>query len=526
MILFNGRVHSQQNPDFLATAVKIFGCKIVAVGSDDEILPLAEPQEELMDLNKRTVLPGLTDSHIHLELYSFFLQQVDCETDTLSECLVRVSEHTHEQNPECWIRGHGWNHNVWAEGFGRAIDLDRLTGDTPVYLTAKSGHAGWANSAALRRSGVTSSTADPSGGKIQRDSRGEPTGIFLENAMGLIERCIPAPSIETTAKAILSAQKILWQFGLTGVHDFDGAGCFSALQLMDQNHQLHLRVNKSIPASCLSPAIALGLHTGFGSETLRVGCVKLFADGALGPQTAAMIQPYQGSSDQYGMLLLDTNEAVEIGQKAVKNGLSLAIHAIGDQANHQMLNAYSQIRDFEKANDIAPLRHRIEHVQCLAPQDQGRLAGMDIIASMQPLHATSDMIIADKYWGARTSNAYTLQTLHGMGTHMAYGSDAPVESPNPFLGLHAAVTRCRVDESPSSEGWYPNQRLNFHQALSGYTTGAAYAANREQELGQIGPGFFADLILMDIDPFSIHPQDLHSLRPCATMFAGQWVWQA
>jgi predicted amidohydrolase YtcJ len=525
MILFNGRIYTKQSQFKHSTAVKIHGSRFISVGSDHEILSQAGPQEETIDLKGQSVLPGLSDAHIHLELYAFFLQQIDCETDSLAECLVRVGQQASQNKPGEWIRGHGWNHNIWPEGYGRALDLDQVAGDFPVFLTAKSCHAGWANTAALSLAGITASTPDPEGGLIVRNPRGDPTGILLERAMNLIERSIPAPMIETAADAILKAQTNLWKLGLTGVHDYDGTRCFSALQLLDENHQLHLRVNKGIPVDSLEYAVALGLRTGFGSDMLQVGSIKLFSDGALGSQTAAMIQPYESTIDQLGMLLVDAEKVIEIGQKAVTNGLSLAIHAIGDRANHEILNAYTQIRKFENANHITPLRHRIEHVQCLSPHDITRLAQLNIIASMQPIHATSDMHIADAYWGNRSKNAYALHSLQLAGTQMAFGSDAPVESPNPFLGLHAAVTRRRTDGSPSSEGWYPDQRISLIQALNGYTTGAAYAANREDDLGQIVPGFFADLILLDFDPFSLPSQDLWKIKPSATMVGGQWVWQ-
>ena len=343
--------------------------------------------------------------------------------------------------------------------------------------------------------------------------------------MQMVEAIIPPPSVDDLARSIREAQQILWSLGITGVHDYDRASVFSALQEMDKNAELRLRVVKSIPLDLLPQAVALGLRSGFGSQFLRIGSVKLFADGALGPHTAAMLQPYEGDPDNTGILFLDNEQIYEYGQQAVSGGISMAIHAIGDRANHEVLQAFSQLRAYEAQHALPRLRHRIEHVQCLHPQDSHRLAELDVIASVQPIHATSDMYMADQFWGSRSAGAYAYKTLIDQHTRVAFGSDAPVESPNPWLGLHAAVTRQRRDASPGSQGWYPQQRLSLQEALSGFTTGPAYAAELEDRQGCLAPGFYADLIVLDQDPFTLPTQDLHAVRPIATMVGGDWVWQ-
>ena len=332
--------------------------------------------------------------------------------------------------------------------------------------------------------------------------------------MELVDKVIPAPTAEMVAQAIHAAQQNLWQVGVTGVHDYDGAMCFTALQILQEQGRLRIRVVKGIPLENLEHAIALGLRTGFGNDFLRTGSVKLFADGALGPQTAAMLQPYEGSpmsqsggspqsgEDQNnGMLLLDNEQVFEHGQQASAHGISVAIHAIGDRANHEVLLGYAQLRRYEREHGLPALRHRIEHVQVLHPDDYGRLAELGVIASVQPIHATSDMVMADRYWGSRSAGAYAFRTLMERGTRVCFGSDAPVESPNPFLGLHAAVTRQRPDHSPAADGWYPAQRLALAEALQGFTTGPAYAAGLESQQGLLAPGYFADLIVLAQDPF-------------------------
>jgi predicted amidohydrolase YtcJ len=324
------------------------------------------------------------------------------------------------------------------------------------------------------------------------------------------------------------AQNILWKLGLTGIHDFDRRDSFMALQLLHAQGRLKLRVLKNIPVELLDQAYDLGLRAGFGDDWLRIGAVKVFMDGALGPHTAAMFQPYTGEGENRGILNMDGEELFEHGRKAAQVGLGLTVHAIGDRANHEVLNAYEQLRAYEKENGLPALRHRIEHVQAIHPDDAPRLGRLNIIASMQPIHATSDMLMADQFWGERSRLAYAWRSQLDHGARLAFGSDAPVESPNPFWGLYAAVTRRRADGSPSADGWYPEQKLTMAEALHGYTLGPAYAAGMENRLGRLTPDYLADLIVLDAsqDPFTCDSDELLDLHSSATMIGGEWVWQA
>jgi predicted amidohydrolase YtcJ len=317
--------------------------------------------------------------------------------------------------------------------------------------------------------------------------------------------------------------------GLTGLHDFDRRRCFSALQLLHEQGQLHLRVTKSIPLEDLPSAVTIGLRSGFGDNFLRIGSVKAFADGALGPHSAAMFQPYEDEPQNLGILILDAEELLEHGRVAVDHGLSLAVHAIGDRAVHEVLDAYTHIREYETSleqDQSHRLRHRLEHVQVIHPADTPRLADLGIIASMQPIHATSDMQMADRFWGKRSALAYAWRTQLNHGACLAFGSDAPVESPNPFWGLHAAVTRCQANGNPGPDGWYPEQRITLHEALQAFTIGAAYASGQEDCLGKLAPGFLADLLILDKDIFRCEPAQIKDIRPTATMVGGAWVWQS
>jgi len=507
-----------------ASAIAISDGKITAVGRQEDVLSLASRNTQIVDLHGSTVWPGLTDSHLHLQHFSLGLKYVDCETGTLAECLRRVAAAAKETLPGQWVRGHGWNQNDWPESFGTAAMLDSFSADKPVYLTSKSLHSSWANSVALGLAGINSSTSDPSGGVIQRDAAGNPTGILFEEAMGLMEGVIPAANADEVAAGIKAAQPILWAMGLTGVHDFDGRTCFQALQMLDASGSLKLRTVKSIPLEKLADAVDLGLRSGFGSTFLRIGSVKLFADGALGPQTAAMLQPYENETENSGLLFLDAEQILEHGQLAAQSGISLATHAIGDRANHEVLKAYMQLRDLEKGAGRPHLRHRIEHVQVLHPDHLRLLADHDIIASMQPIHTTSDMDTADRHWGARSRYAYAFNTLLANRTRLVFGSDAPVESPNPFWGLHAAVTRQRHSGYPSADGWNPQERISLLQALESYTLHPAYAAGWENRLGRLAPGYLADLVVLPTDPFTSDPATLYDLQPERVMVNGEWVF--
>jgi len=412
LLLYNALIYTLDKRMPIASAILIQADRIKALAQDDDLIDDLTGVKQV-DLGGHTVIPGLIDAHIHLDYYALSLQKVNCETNSKDECLRRVAQRVGALPVDEWVLGHGWNQNNWEDGFGSLADLDAIAPNHPVYLTAKSLHAAWANSVALKQAKISAATPDPAGGRIGRSSNGEPDGLLFEGAMELVADVIPEPKTDELAQAIHRAQTHLFSLGLTGVHDFDRRRCFSALQCLHQEEKLHLRVLKNIPVEDLHHAVSLGLRFGFGDLLLRIGGVKIFSDGALGPGTAAMLQPYEGQPDNRGMLLMDAEEILEHGIMAADSGLPLTIHAIGDAANHEVLNAYTQLRAYEAVRsreDRILLRHRIEHVQLLNPRDVARLAELNVIASMQPIHATSDMYMADKLWGSRSSLAYAFQT--------------------------------------------------------------------------------------------------------------------
>ena len=522
LLVRNARIYVRGSGSSPTGAILLAGGRVAATGQAAERQANAFETFETLDLEGLTLLPGLCDAHIHLEMFARSLAMIDCET-TKEECLRRVQERARRLTPGSWILGHGWNQNDWSRP-GTAADLDQAAPGHPVYLTAKSLHAGWANSLALSLAGVGPSTADPPGGAFVRDASGAPTGILLEAAMAVVTDRIPPPSLETVVDEIHSAQRSLWRMGITAVHDFDGPRCFEALQVLHSQERLGLHVLKSIPLDQLDHAAAVGLRGGFGDDWLRIGHLKIFADGALGPRTAAMLQPYADDEGNTGIALIDREALLEIGMKAARLGLPLAVHAIGDRANHEVLEGFAALRDFERAEGLPALQHRVEHLQLLHVDDVGRPADLGVIASMQPIHATSDMPMATRAWGERNQYAYAWRSQLDHGASLVFGSDAPVESPNPFLGLHAAVTRRRVDGSPDEHGWIPEQRLSLEEALDAFTIAPARAAGLPW-VGNLLPGCYADLIVLEVDPFTLAPGDLAELSPLATMVAGKWVFR-
>jgi predicted amidohydrolase YtcJ len=521
LVLTNGVIYTQDAGQPTATAVAISGDRILAVGSDSAMQALLGAGGKRLDLAGRCVTPGLVDAHVHFQDYSLSLQRINLmDTATLDEALARVAAGAAKAGAG-WVRGRGWNQSLWAGGaFPTYADLDRVVPERPVALSHRSGHALWVNSRAMQLAGLSAGTPDPPGGQIQRDSAGQPTGIFFEDAIDLIMDHIPEASEDELVDAMRLAQQRCLEAGLTGIHDFDGRRCFWALQRLRSEGELGLRVVKNIPVYRLDQAIGVGLRSGFGDEWLRIGGVKIFADGALGSRTAAMIAPYAGEPENRGIVVTDKEEIFARAAEASRNGLSVTVHAIGDRANHDVLDVFAAVREQEKASG-ARLRHRIEHVQLLHADDVNRLAELDIIASMQPIHATADMAMADRYWGERARLSYAWRSVLQTGAVLAFGSDAPVESIEPLQGIYAAVTRRRLHGEPGLDGWYPEQRLTMAEAVHGFTMGPAIASGQEAVLGSIAAGKLADLTIFERDIFQINRNELPEAQIAGTIVGGQ-----
>ena len=495
--------------------------KISFLGDLDQArMNASNPMTEI-DLAGKTVLPGLCDFHLHLANTAEKLDAVDCETDSLQECLDRVALKAQNSPAGEWIIGYGWNHNAWEPAeYGTASQLDAISNQHPVFLHAKSLHAACVNTIAMRIAGIDRNMPDPEGGLILRDPSGEPTGILLENAAFLASDLLPKPSAEQTAKKILKAQAFFHSLGLTSVHDFDRFESAETLLRLTDQGLLKLRVSKNLPSEEVERVIEENWREKLTRPPfIRPGWLKVFADGALGPQSAAMLEPYEGSTNK-GMLLLNAADLAKLGIKAALAGWPLSVHAIGDRAVREVLDGYSLLRQMELEHHLTPSPHRIEHVQIIHPDDMQRMRELGIIASVQPIHASSDMFTADHHWGKRCEHAYAYQSLLSHGIDVRFGSDAPVESPDPFLGIHASVTRQRQNGQPNPQGWYPQQRVTLQQAIDAYTqplSGNGKTALLEKNMP-------ADFIVLDQDPFQIDPGELAELKPCMTVVAGEVVF--
>jgi len=532
-LLLNGRITTLDADCPRASALAIAGDRVLAVGDPSTTdVPSAPgrclrdflaPGGTVLDLGGRCVLPGLADSHVHFASYALSRRALDLAgAATLGEVLALVAERARETGPGEWIVGLRWDQERWPERrFPTVADLDGVAPGHPVMLRAKSGHALVANSLALHLAGVTVETVDPPGGRIGRDSEGCPDGmLFEDSAMSLVADLVPPPGPEETDDALRQAFPSAWRVGLTAIHDMDGLSAFTAYRRLHARRELGLRVIKVLPAGALDRALEVALRAGPGDDWLRVGGIKVFADGALGPRTAAMLAPYAGEPENVGVVTTDGDTLRALARRAAADGLPLAVHAIGDRANRTVLDALAGVGEPGPGR----LRQRIEHVQLLHPDDVGRLAALGVTASMQPIHATQDCEMADRYWGDRCATGYAWRSLLEAGTVLAFGSDCPVEDLNPFVGIHAAVTRRRADGFPGPEGWYPRQRLTVEQALRAYTLGAAYAAGVEDRLGSLAPGKLADLVVLDRDIFACDPMAIAETRVVATMIGGRFVY--
>ncbi|HEX9797616.1 MAG TPA: amidohydrolase [Anaerolineales bacterium] len=518
-LLLADRIYCGFEPVRHVEGLAIYRGKVVAIGSAEELTPLRGPQTQVDQLAGSTVLPGLTDAHLHTGSYARSLQAVDCLTPTLEACLDRIRRRAGDTPPGGWIVGHGWDQNLWGR-WPSAADLEAVAPQHRIYLTARSMHAGLASHLALNSAGIQVGSHPDRAEQIQRSDDGEPTGILFEHAMALVANQVERPGPAELADMLEAAQQRLWRYGVTGVHDFDGATTFAAFQILHRAGRLGLRILKQIRAEYLESALALGLRPGYGDDWLRIGNVKIFTDGALGPRTAAMLSPYEKSSDT-GILLMDREQVLEVAQRARQAGFAMTIHAIGDRANHEALEALSLLRQTNGDLDSPELPDRIEHLQLMQLDDIRRPADLGVIASMQPVHATSDRDMAELAWGHRVERGYAWRSIKDQGAILAFGSDAPVEEPNPFHGLHAAVTR-RDFRRPDLAAWHPEQCLTLSEALAAYTTGPALAAGLATTCGQLAPGYGADLIVLARDPFELDLDLLAGLSPSATMTGGVW----
>lgn len=523
-VLHHARIYTMDGRMRKATSVAISANRILAVSDKDDLLPLLGPGGSAVDLRGATVLPGFIDGHVHFLEYARRLRRVNLEqARSREEALEAVQQRTEAAAPGEWILGGGWDRNSWPDTrFPNRRDLDRVAPDNPVALDSKDVHTLWVNSRALEAVGITRDTPNPSGGEIEKDARGEPTGILKENARLIMDAVTPKPSVEDELAVLREAIANAHVAGLTGVQNCEKSEALKRLAVLKERGDLELRVLAHLHRDDLDEAIQVGMFTGLGDATLRIGGLKLFADGSLGSRTAYMLEPFEGT-DETGIPTMEKSQMRDFVLRAAEAGISAVVHAIGDRANRDVLDILTEARERETGLR-PPLRHRIEHAQLLSEQDVPRFAQADVIASVQPMHATADYEMVERYWGARGRWAYPFRSLLAHGTRLALGSDCPVERWDPLLGIHAAVTRRRRDGSPGPEGWHPQERLTVEQAVHGFTMGNAYAAGLEGELGSITPGKAADLVVLSEDIFEVEPMAIPEVKVLSTFFNGRLVY--
>lgn len=530
LILYNGKLHTQDTRLPQATAVAIRGHHLLAMGSDSDVRALASLRTRQINLGGRRVLPGLIDSHFHYYDWALNRRQLELAAATsLADVRARVAKATAITPPGNWIIGQGWNETRWPNSrLITRVDLDDLTPSHPAILWRSDMHLATANSLALRAANITVETPDPSQGVIDRDSSGQPTGVLRELAINLVREVIPPPTEDETVTATRDGFTELHRLGLTGIHDFrimggaDGPLAFRAYQHLQAAGELALRMWMLLPGEQLDQAIGTGLRTGFGDDTLRVGHLKFFSDGGQGARTAWMLEAYE-DTPSCGMPLTPMDEIADAIRRAHTAGLAVAVHAIGDRANRELVTIFEQVLS-SKQGTAPSAPHRIEHLQNIRPEDVRRLGRLGVVASVQPIHVPDDFPMIERSAGPRGQWAYPFRDLLAAGVPLAFGSDCPVADPNPLWGIHAAVTRQMREGTPSS-GWYPHQRLSVAEAVWGFSMGAALVSGREAELGSITPGKLADLVVLDRDIFEIEPMEIAQTQVVMTVFSGKIVFE-
>ena len=501
MILANGVIRTMDASLPTCAALALAGDRVVGgVGAHENALPTPER----VDLGGRCALPAFTDAHVHFPTWSLARRDVRLEdAASLAEALARVAAHARRGT---WLRGTGWRDALWAEHPSREA-LDEVTGETPAALWSKDYHSLWLNSAGLARA---NGDLEVPGGVVERDGAGEPTGILREESAWRFRDRYVAVSEDEWVAATREGIKVANARGVGAIHDKDGwLGANAIFARIHENDGLTLRVWQSLPHDRVGELAELRIRSGLGDDYLRLGYLKAFMDGTLGSQTAWML-------DGSGVVITSGEELVEIVRSAAAAGWPVAVHAIGDRANREALDAFEATRDLWQP---LGLRHRIEHAQCLDPADVGRFAELGVACSVQYSHAPSDRDLAERFWGERLEGTYAFRSLTESGAVVANGSDAPVEELDPLAGIAAGVRRT-IDDRP---GWRPEESVTVEQALHATTVAPAWLAGDERRRGTLLPGRLADLVVLDRDPVACEPDELPSVAVVATMVGGRWV---
>ncbi len=518
-----GRVWTADPQRPWAEAVAIAGERILTVGTRDETARVVDGETRVIDAGDGLVTPGLADAHIHMVDGGMRLASVQVRDATTREEFVRrLAEYAKSCQPGEWITGGDWDHTRWGGELPERAWIDAATPDNPVWIQRLDGHMALANTAALKTAGVADDVADVAGGEIVRDVDGRPTGILKDNAMGLVDRAVPADSLAARVEAVAKASEYLAERGVTFVHNMGSWSDLEAFRLARRRGQLKTRVYASTPLAQWEKLADEVKARGRGDDLVRIGGLKGYVDGSLGSHTAAFLAPFSDAPSDSG-LLVNTVEDLEAWTAAAdRAGLQVAVHAIGDRAIRLQLDVFERVA---AANGQRDRRFRIEHAQHIDPADVPRFAKLGVIASMQPYHCIDDGRWAERVIGARRSETtYAFRSLLDSGARLAFGSDWFVAPPTPLEGVYAAVTRRTLDGA-HPDGWVPQQKITIEESLRAYTIGAAYAGFQEGSLGSLAPGKLADLVIVDRDLFNTPPTEIGEAKVVMTIVGGRVVYE-
>lgn len=528
LIVTNGRIYTVDPTNPWAEAMACANGRILALGTNAEIEAFATGAAQRIDAAGRLVLPGLIDAHVHFLDMARRSQQVRLfGVNDFEEAMARVETAVQQAKPGQWVQGWGYDAHHWGGIEPHAALLDKIAPDTPVVLAQMDMHSWWANSAVMRLCGIDANTPDMPKSTIERDSDGNPIGIFREwNAIDLVKSQLPQPDEETLFGWMKEAIADANALGFTGVHDLrvelEGAQSFRLWQRLERERALKLRVHMHIAADFIDELQTLGMQAGFGSERLWVGHVKAFADGAMGSHTARMIEPYIGEPDNLGLVVKSSEEMWDYTRRAGAAGFPMSIHAIGDQAARDVLAIFDEHLSTPEGKALT-MPHRIEHVQVIKENDLQKFSNKNIVASMQPYHLMTDWQTADKIWGERTKFGFPMRTILELGGTLAFGSDAPVAPMDPMAAIYAAVTRQDLDGNPAG-GWQPQQKLTMAQTIEAYTMGCATVSGKAALQGSLVPGKWADFIILSQNLFEIEPEQILETAVDVTVIASEVVY--
>lgn len=524
LAIVNARVWTGDARHPWADAVAVDGARIAAVGSSAEVRKLAGAGTRLIDAHGAMVVPGFTDAHVHFTDGGFALQSVKLrDAQTKDEFVRRIAAYAKTLPAGAWILNGDWDHENWGGELPTRQWIDAVTPHNPVWINRLDGHMSLANTAALSAAGVSRAVKDVDGGTIVRDASGEPTGIFKDNAMSVVERVVPSPAPDLVDRALRAAMQHVNEQGVTAVHNMGSWGELAAFERAHAAGALTTRIYAVVPLASWKRLADTVQARGFGDDWVRIGGLKGFVDGSIGSHTAAMLEPFTDAPTDRGLMVNTEADLYHWTSAADKAGLQVLVHAIGDRAIRTQLDIFERVA---RENGPRDRRFRIEHAQHIAPADMPRFGALGVIPSMQPYHAIDDGRWVDKVIGAeRAKGTYAFKALLDTKATLAFGSDWFVAPPTPLMGIYAAVTRRTLDEKRPG-GWVPEQKITVEQALRAYTSGGAYAGFAEGSRGVIRKGLLADLTMIDRDLTRVAPETIRDAKIVRTIVNGKVVYEA